>query len=153
MWTNLSPPSVIKRMRINHTVSINMRFIATVDRDASAGSTTTPNSYLFKFSSSRREERPMDFNEIQIVYATISCAVCFLVFLMHFRIHWMHEIKLWSREKEEFTSWTSNFVFGNWEWKAMHPTINWSFRRLIWVRLRVFILIFHHLELILHFES
>ena len=28
-----------------------------------------------------------------------------------------------------------------------------SFRRLIWVRLFVFILIFHHLVLILHFES
>ena len=28
-----------------------------------------------------------------------------------------------------------------------------SFRRLIWVRLRVFILIFHHLVLILYFES
>ena len=34
----------------------------------------------------------------------------------------------------------------------MHPAINWIISKANLVRLRVFILIFHHLVLILHFE-
>ena len=76
--THLDPSSKIKWMRYDHTVSIDGLMITTVDRNPSLHPTVAPNSSLFKFSSSRRKNWPVDFHHIRLVYFIISRAVVFL---------------------------------------------------------------------------
>ena len=59
-WTHLSPPSVIERMWLYRTVSINRRFIATIDRKAHVHPTVTPN-FLFKYTVLRNEKTALEF--------------------------------------------------------------------------------------------
>ena len=84
---HLEPSSKIERMRYDCTVSIDGLVIAAVDHDPSLHPTAAPNSSLFKFSTSRRKNGPVDFHQIQLVYFIISRVVCFPVLLMHFRTH------------------------------------------------------------------
>ena len=119
-WPSVRDLTVIEERRW----FVKRRLIATVDRDESLNRMVTP---LFcSLNSVLRDGRtcPVDFCQIRFVQTIISRAVWFPTFLMHFRIHWMLEIKGWFKEEEEFTSWTSIFVFGNSEWKAMHQAIN-----------------------------
>ena len=109
--------------------------------------------YLFKYRSSRLKEAPLKFQEIWIFQTPFKCQFNFFVFLMHFRIQRPLEIKVWSKEREEITSWTSISSSKTRNEKPCIRRLIGSFRRLISVRLCVFVLTFHHLVLILPFES
>ena len=80
---------------------------------------------LYKRRSLRREKPPAINLRFLLVYEINSCAVSFPVIVTSFRFNLMHKFQVWSKEKEEITSWTSIFVFKNSEWKALHPAINW----------------------------
>ena len=121
-----SQPFTNDPMIINQRRRFTKRcLIATVGRDESLHPAVTPQIRSFKCSSSRRKNWPVDFRQIRLLYFFISCVVWFWVFLTHFCVQGLLEIKVWLKERGEFTSWTSIFIFGNLEWKAMHLAINW----------------------------
>ena len=123
--------------------------IVTIDRDDRLHPTATPNSKPFKFSSSGRRTSSRSF--IKFIVCSQSNRVPF--------------VSLCSQLiSASIGCLISNFDRKNWKKSSLElhfclqkiqnekPCIRrliGSFRRLIWVRLFVFILIFHHLVLIL----
>ena len=67
MKSHLDPSIAIGRSSNKGDDSINGRFIATVDRDAPLHWMVAPKNHLFKCSSSRRKESPVEFREIGTV--------------------------------------------------------------------------------------
>ena len=134
-------------------VHFKQNAIATVHRDKHAWSTTENHFGFYKIRSSRREKLPAINLKILLVYKLNSCGVCFPVFVSHLCFQWTLEFKLWLREKEEITSWTPSSSLKIRNEKPCIRRLIGLFRRLLWVRLRDFILIFHHLVLILVLES
>ena len=95
---------------------------------------------------------PWIFEKFELSRHQFKCQFSFFVFLMHFCIQGVLEIGFWSREEGEITSWTSISSSKTRNEKPCIRRLIGSFRRLLWVRLHVFVLILHHLVLILHFE-
>ena len=153
MMMHLNPPSTIGRSWLNRNNSIKRRVISTVDHDPTVDLTVTP-LFFYKFSVLRDGNVPLDFRvKSNCLDTTIQVSIDLFIFLTHFHVRGAFEIENWSRGEGEITSWTPSLSSKSQNEK---PWIRWligSFQRLLWVRLCVFILIFHYLVLILHFES
>ena len=147
----LDPPSAIGRSPFQSNDSPKTR-----DRDCRSRGISSSDSYasfyLFKYRFSRRKEAPLNLREIRTVQTPIRVPFEFIAFLMHFRIRGALEIGFWLKEKGEIISWTSILSSKTRNEKPCIWRLIGSFRRLLWVRLCVFILIFHHLVLILQFK-
>ena len=148
-WPSVRDPTVIeKRHRF-----VKWRLIVTVDRDESIRSDGWVQKSFFKNCSSQRKESSWIFVKFDLFRPPFHVSFDSLYsWCISASIECLKSKFYWKRKKNSHLK----LQFLSSETRNEKPCIRrliGSFRRLIWVRLRVFILIFHHLVLILHFES
>ena len=152
-WTHPDAPSKIRRTRLNR---VNLSI------DAWSWPLIAMNRHirrlrpksLINWDVLRDGNVFLDFfSKSKCLDTTIWESFDFYSFLTYFRVRGVFEIRIWSKEYVEITYWTpSSSLKSRNEWSWIWKLIG-SFWAWLWVRLRVFILIFHHLALELHFQS
>ena len=152
IWKNPDPSSPIERPGLNRDDAIKQHLIATVDRNASLHRTVTPLFTSLNVVLCDGRTCPWNFKKFKLFRHPLHvpfdslCSYCIFASKDYLKSKFDRE----RRKKSHLELQNSSSKMRN-EKPCIWQLIG-SFQRLIWVRLRVFILIFHHLVLILHFE-
>ena len=144
-WMHPYHSWTIGKPRHNLVVSIKRRVIAIIYRDASFHPRVTPLFCSLKESSSRRKNNPWIFRKFDLFTLSFHvplvswCSSCISASIECLKSNFDRERRKNSHLELQFSSSKTRN-----EKPCIRRLIR-SFQSLIWVRLRVFILIFHHL--------